>query len=134
MHNSLSWIEWLDRLERIVTSARRDVASVWRSSSARGLAAIERSTRQLTALTDELRLLDYSVFHAGIDELQRALDTAILHLGLLAAWEAAPARVDRDRILAAIDSALRECSDEAHALVSPRARDGAPGTAMAGRA
>jgi hypothetical protein len=134
MHNSLSWIEWLDRLERIVTSARRDVASVWRSSSARGLSAIERSTRQLAALTRELRILDRSVFHAGIEELQKALDTAIFHLGLLSAWEAAPAKVDRDRILAAIDSALLDCSDEAAALLTPRARDGAANLAAAGSA
>ncbi|HMH88676.1 MAG TPA: hypothetical protein VK523_08530, partial [Steroidobacteraceae bacterium] len=61
MYNPLFWIEWLDRLDRVLTSARQDIAVLNRAVSPRGLEAIERSKRQLCALMNDLRLLDRDV-------------------------------------------------------------------------
>src|SRR5258708_12184795 len=61
MHNPLFWIEWLDRLDRVLSSARQDVAVLKRAISPRSLEAIELSKRQLAALISDLRLLDRDV-------------------------------------------------------------------------
>ncbi len=92
MQSSLSWIEWLDRLNRVLSGAREDVRALARLSSPDAVAAIERCKRQLSVLTNDLRLLDRSVLSAqsGIghsdraENLQRALDTTVFQLGAVA--------------------------------------------------
>src|SRR5580692_9801810 len=84
MQTSLSWIEWLDRLDRVLKGAREDVRMLAGFESPRSVAAVELCTRQLAALTSELKLLDRSVLSAKsavgassdrAQNLQRALDT-----------------------------------------------------------
>ena len=127
MYNPLFWIEWLDRLDRVLTSARQDVALLKRAVSPRSLEAIERSKRQLCALMKDLRLLDRDVVATdtaqnGADNLQRALDTTVAQLGSLAASAAASAPGMLDRLLAASDSALRDSCYEAAILLEPSRR------------
>jgi len=78
MYSPLFWIEWLDRLDRVLTSARQDVAVLKRAVSPRSLQSIERSKRQLSALLNDLRLLNRDVLAAGTarnsaDNLEKAL-------------------------------------------------------------
>jgi len=120
MYGSLSWIEWLDRLDRVLTSTRHDVAILTRAVSPRSLEAIERSKRQLSALTNDLRLLDTDVVAA--DTLQKALEITVAQLGSLAEQLAGSAPAVRDRVLAAIDSALRDSCYEAAMLLAPTRR------------
>ncbi len=93
MQSSLSWIEWLDRLDRVLKGAREDVRALAGFESPRAVAAVERCTRQLAALTNELRLLDRSVVSAKgpvgassdrAQNLQRALDTTVFRLETMA--------------------------------------------------
>jgi hypothetical protein len=138
MYGSLFWIEWLDRLDRVLTSTRHDVASLTRAVSPRSLEAIERSKRQLSALTNDLRLLDTDVLAAAekdsapnaADNLQRALEITIAQLGRIAELLPGSAPPVRDRVLMAIDSALRDSCYEAAMLLAPsrrRALAAAPG-------
>jgi hypothetical protein len=130
VYGSLSWIEWLERLDRVLAGARQDVRILSESSSARGLAALERSKRQLCALTKDLLLLDRDVLSPApgaaaanpADDLQRALETAVLQLDAAADLQAASSPAIRKRALAAIDSALRDSSYEAANLLRPRRR------------
>jgi hypothetical protein len=127
MHNPLFWIEWLDRLDRVLSSARQDVAVLKRAVSPRSLEAIDRSKRQLSALMNDLRLLDRDVLATGTaqngaDNLQKALDTTVAQLGSLAAIPAASAPGVLDRLLAASDSALRDSCYEAAILLEPNRR------------
>ena len=127
MYNPLFWIEWLDRLHRVLTSARQDVAVLKRAVSPRSLEAIDRSKRQLSALMNDLRLLDRDVVATGTaqngaDSLQKALDTTVAQLGSLAAIPAASAPGVLDRLLAASDSALRDSCYEAAILLEPSRR------------
>jgi hypothetical protein len=127
MYNPLFWIEWLDRLDRVLTSARQDVAVLNRAVSPRGLEAIDRSKRQLSALMNDLQLLDRDVLATGTaqngaDSLQKALDTTVAQLGSLAAIPAAGAPATLDRLLAASDSALRDSCYEAAVLLEPSRR------------
>ena len=127
MYNPLFWIEWLDRLDRVLTSARQDVAVLKRALSPRSLEAIDRSKRQLSALMNDLRLLDRDVLAAGAaqngaDSLQKALDTTVVQLGSLAAIPAASAPGVLDRLLAASDAALRDSCYEAAILLEPNRR------------
>jgi hypothetical protein len=133
MQNSLSWIEWLDRLDRVLKGARQDVKALTRSSGPHAVAAIERCKRQLSALTNDLRLLDRSVLapkpsSANLDRadnLQKALDTSVFHLDTVAQHSrASPSPpltnlAARERMLAAVDSALRDSSYEAAMLIYP---------------
>jgi hypothetical protein len=124
MHSPLFWIEWLDRLDRVLRSARQDVAMLMRAVSPRGIEAIARSRRQLALLTDDLRLLDRNVLAAGTtqsaaDNLQKALDAAVAQLGSVAELLAAGASPSRDRALAAADSTLRDSCYEAAMLLGP---------------
>jgi len=130
MQCSLSWIEWLDRLDRVLKGAREDVRALAGLSTPQALAAIERCRRQLSALTNDLRLLDRSVLSAKpgaassdrADNLQKALDTTVFHLGTVAN-AAPPATVTaRERLLAAIDAALRDSCYEAAMLLGPSRR------------
>jgi hypothetical protein len=134
MHNPLFWIEWLDRLDRVLTSARQDVAVLKRAVSPRGLEAIDRSKRQLAALINDLRLLDPDVL-AGVaasaaasansgaaDALQLALESTVVKLGSLAEIPAASAPGVLDRMLAVSDAALRDSCYEAAMLLVPHRR------------
>ncbi len=127
MYNPLFWIEWLDRLDRVLTSARQDVAVLKRTVSARSLESIERSKRQLCALLNDLRLLDRDVLAAGAarngaDNLEKSLDATVAQLSSLAAIPAASAPGALDRMLAASDAALRDSCYEAAMLLTPSRR------------
>ena len=121
MYGSLFWIEWLDRLDRVLTSARQDVLALSRAVSPRSMAAVERSVRQLTALTNDLRLLDRNVLSASADHLQTALDTAVFRLGTLSQVRRADAPL-RESLLSSIDTALRDSLYEAAMLLQPSRR------------
>ena len=126
MQSSLSWIEWLDRLDRVLKGAREDVRALAADANAEGLAAMERCKRQLSALTNDLQLLDRSVIASRsgntdrASNLQRALDTTVHHLSTAAAAPAAAPHGMRERLLTAIDSALRDSCYEAAMLLEPR--------------
>jgi hypothetical protein len=120
MYGSLFWIEWLDRLDRVLTGTRQDVAALNRAITPRSLAALELSRRQLAALHNDLQLLDRDVLPP--DALQKALDTALLRLGNLADVQVQTEPAIRDRVLAAIDSALRDSRYEAKVLLEPSRR------------
>ena len=127
MHNPLFWIEWLDRLDRVLGSARQDVGVLKRAISPRGLEAIERSKRQLAALINDLRLLDRDVLagsakSGAADALQSALEATVAQLGSLAEIPAASAPGLLDRLLAASDAALRDSCYEAAMLLAPHRR------------
>ena len=128
MQSSLSWIEWLDRLDRVLKDAREDVRAFAGFQSPRAVAAVERCTRQLAALTNELRLLDRSVLSAKARDgaspdrahnLQMALDTTVFHLETMANPPGPESHITRERLLTAVDSALRDSYYEAAMLVAP---------------
>jgi len=127
MQNPLFWIEWLDRLDRVLNGARQDIAALKRAVSPRSLEAIERSKRQLAALIKDLRLLDTDVLAAGAkcgatDALQAALEATVVKLANLADIPAASAPGVLDRMLAAGDAALRDSCYEAAMLLMPHRR------------
>jgi hypothetical protein len=126
MYGPRFWIEWLDRLDRVLNSARQDVAVLKRAVSPRGLEAIERSKRQLSGLLNDLRLLDRDVLASttqnGADRLQAALDATVSQLGRLAEIPALSSPVVLDRMLAAGDCALRDSCYEAAMLLMPSRR------------
>ena len=126
MYGPRFWIEWLDRIDRVLNSARQDVAVLKRAVSPRSLEAIERSKRQLSGLLNDLRLLDRDVLasttQSGADRLQAALDATVSQLGSLAEIPASSAPVVLDRMLAAGDSALRDSCYEAAMLLMPSRR------------
>jgi hypothetical protein len=135
MQNPLFWIEWLDRLDRVLNGARQDIAVLKRTANSRSLEAIGRSKRQLAALINDLRLLDPDVLEAGaatsvamspnsgaVDALQSALETTVVELGSLAEIPAASAPGVLDRMLAASDAALRDSCYEAAVLLQPHRR------------
>jgi hypothetical protein len=125
MQSSLSWIEWLDRLDRVLNGAREDLRAL--ASFEDPIAVIERCKRQLSGLTDDLRLLDRRVLstkpgapntdRAG--NLQKALDTTVFHLGTAVKAPAADSRSARERLITTIDSALRDSCYEAAMLLGP---------------
>ena len=127
MQSSLSWIEWLDRLDRVLNGAREDVRVLASFDDPQALAVVERCRRQLSALTDDLRLLDRRVLSpkpgsATLDRagnLQKALDTTVFHLGAAAQPPAVESRSARERLLTTIDSALRDSCYEAATLLGP---------------
>jgi hypothetical protein len=127
MQNPLFWIEWLDRLDRVLSSARQDISVLKRTVSSRSLEAIGRSKRQLAALINDLRLLDPDVLAASAnsgaaDALQSALETTVVKLGSLAEIPASSAPGVLDRMLAASDAALRDSCYEAAMLLAPHRR------------
>lgn len=124
MYGSLFWIEWLDRLDRVVTGTRQDVAALNRAITPRSLAALERSRRQLVALNNDLRLLDRDVLPT--DGLQTALDAALIRLANFGDIQTQTEPAIRDRALAAIDSALRDSRYQAKVLLEPGPRRTSP--------
>jgi hypothetical protein len=130
MYASLFWIEWLDRLDRVLTGARQEVLALRRALSPANMAGIQRSIRQLTGLTNDLRLLDRNVLsvdeHSAspdlTDNLQRALDTAVFRLGTLTEVRATMGAPISERVLSAIDAALRDGLNEAALLLEPSRR------------
>lgn len=127
MHNPLFWIEWLDRLDRVLGSARNDVAVLKRAVSPRGLEAIDRSKRQLAALINDFRLLDRDVLAAaanpsGADALQAALEATVSQLASLAEIPAASAPGVLECVLATSDAALRDACYQAAMLLAPNRR------------
>jgi len=127
MQNPLFWIEWLDRLDRVLNSARQDIAVLKRTANSRSLEAIGRSKRQLAALINDLRLLDRDVLAASansgaVDALQSALEATVVKLGELAEIPAASAPGVLERMLAAGDAALRDSCYEAALLLQPHRR------------
>jgi|SRR5471030_2823892 hypothetical protein len=127
MYSPLFWVEWLERLHRVLTAARQDVAVLKRAVSPRSLEAIGRSKRQLAALINDLQLLDRNVLAAGAthnaaDKLHKALDATVAQLGSLAEIPAASAPGVLDSMLAASDSALRDSCYEAAMLLEPTRR------------
>jgi hypothetical protein len=128
MQSSLSWIEWLDRLDRVLKGAREDVRTLAGFESPRAVAAVERCTRQLAALTNELKLLDRSVVSATdsggasadrASNLQKALDTTVCRLETMANPPGPEAHVARETLITAVDRALRDSHYEAAMLVGP---------------
>jgi len=127
MQSSLSWIEWLDRLDRVLNGAREDVRALVSFDDPQAQAVVERCKRQLTALTDDLRLLDRRVLSAkpgGVNtdragNLQKALDTTVFHLGTAVKAPVADSRSARERLITTIDSALRDSCYEAAKLLDP---------------
>jgi len=93
------------------------------------VAAVERCKRQLSALINDLRSLDRSVLspQPGIghseraDNLQKALDATVFHLATVANTPTSSSVV-RERLLVAIDCALRDSCYEAARLLGPRQR------------
>lgn len=127
MQNPLFWIEWFDRLDRVLSSARQDVVALKRAVSPRGLEAIDRSKRLLAALINDLRLLDPDVLatstkSGAVQALQSALEATVAKLGSLAEIPAASAPGALDRMLAASDAALRDSVYEAATLLGPHRR------------
>jgi hypothetical protein len=127
MQNPLFWIEWLDRLDRVLSSARQDIAVLKRTANSRSLEAIGRSKRQLAALINDFRLLDRDVLavnanSGAVDALQSALEATVVKLGELAEIPAASAAGVLDRMLAGSDAALRDSCYEAAVLLQPHRR------------
>jgi hypothetical protein len=127
MQNPLFWIEWLDRLDRVLSSARQDIAVLKRTANSRSLEAIGRSKRLLAALINDLRSLDRSVLaqsanSGAVDALQSALEATAVKLGDLAEIPVASAPGVLDRMLAASDAALRDSCYEAAVLLQPHRR------------
>lgn len=126
MQSSLSWIEWLDRLHRVLDGVGQDLKRLKRLATPESLATVELGQRQLTALTHELRLLDRSVLppksgtHQAdrADSLQHALDTTVFHLGKAGLAASAPP-ASRERLIGTIDAALRDSLREAALLLGP---------------
>jgi N-acetylglutamate synthase-like GNAT family acetyltransferase len=124
MNNPLFWIEWLDRLDRVLASARQDVALLKRAVSPRSLEAIDRSKRQLAALINDFHLLDREVLAPAAnpsraDALQAAMEATVSQLASLAEIPAASAPGVLERTLAASDAALRDVCYEAAMLLAP---------------
>ena len=122
MYSSLSWIEWFERLDRVLDGARQDIRALARSSGSLRLAALERAKRQLSALNDDLTRLDRDVVANPADALQKALETTVMQLAAAVDLPEAAPPVARHRALAAIDAALRDSGDEAAFLLRPQRR------------
>jgi hypothetical protein len=121
MHSSLAWIEWLDRLDRVLQSARSDLTAYSRSASASRLAALQAAHRQLEVLLGQLQWMDPRVLLGDapstaddiVERLRVVLGTVILRLSRLSGGE------PREQ-LSTLDSALWDGSYEAAHILEPR--------------
>lgn len=128
MHSSLAWIEWLDRLDRVLQSARSDLAVYSRCGSALRLAALKTAHRQLEALLDQMQWMDPRVLVGEqpaegddiVERLRVVLGTVILRLSRLSDGELPDPAHGRRELLATLDSALWDGRYEAAHLLEPR--------------
>ena len=128
MHSSLAWVEWLERLDRVLQSARSDVAAYSRSGSPGRLAALQTAHRQLGVLLEQLQWMDPRVFMGGalpgaddiVERLRVVLGTVILRLSKLPNTEIPVAPQERHMVLSTLDSALCDGRYEASHLLTPR--------------
>ncbi len=127
MHNPLFWIEWLDRLDRVLSGARQDVAVLKRAVSPRS----PRGDRALQAPAgsahQRFAIAGSRTFWHGERKVRRCGCIAVgarerpwLQLGSLAEIPAASAPGMLDRMLAASDAALRDSCYEAAMLLAPQ--------------
>jgi hypothetical protein len=127
MHSSLAWIEWLDRLDRVLQSARTDLAIYCRSGSPRRLATLQSAHRQLEVLLEQLQWMDPSVLLGEtpaqgdniVDRLRVVVGTAMLRLSKLAAVELPGQIEERQQALRTLDTALWNGRYEAAHLLEP---------------
>jgi hypothetical protein len=121
MHSSLDWIEWLDRLDRVLQSARSDLAVYSRTGSHSRLAMLKVAHRQLEVLLGQLQWMDPRVLVGdappaaddALDRLRVVIGTAVLRLSKLSGGE------PREQ-LSTLDSALWDGHYEAVHLLEPR--------------
>jgi hypothetical protein len=121
MHSSLDWIEWLDRLDRVLQSARSDLAVYSRTGSRSRLATLKVAHRQLEVLLGQLQWMDPRVLVGDappaaddvLDRLRVVIGTAVLRLSKLSGGE------PREQ-LSTLDSALWDGHYEAAHLLEPR--------------
>jgi hypothetical protein len=123
LYISLSWIEWFERLDRVLDGARQDIRALARSNGSLRRAALERAKRQLCALNEDLTRLDRDVISPNpVDGLQKALETTVMQLSAAVDLPTATQPGVLHRALAAIDAALRDSGDEAANLLRPQLR------------
>ncbi len=121
MHSSLDWIEWLDRLDRVLQSARSDLTVYSRTGSRSRLAMLKVAHRQLEVLLGQLQWMDPRVLIGDappaaddiLDRLRVVIGTAVLRLSKLSGEE------PREQ-LSTLDSALWDGHYEAAHLLEPR--------------
>jgi hypothetical protein len=121
MHSSLGWIEWLDRLDRVLESARSDLTAYSRTCSPLRLAKLQGAHRQLQMLLGQLPWMDPQVLVGDsqsaaddiVERLSVVLGTVILKLSKLSGGEA------REQ-LSTLDTALWDGRYQAAHLLEPR--------------
>ena len=127
MHSSLAWIEWLDRLDRVLQSARADLSVYSRSGSPRRLATLQTAHRQLEVLLDQLQWMDPTVLVGEtapeaddiVDRLRVVVGTVMLRLAKLSAADAPDHAGDREQALKTLDTALWDGRYQAAHLLEP---------------
>jgi hypothetical protein len=129
--DALFWIEWLDRLERCLDAAGRDISTLARNVSANGLAGLAQTRRQLLTLHRALQDLDRSVFAdlptgqptARVQDISQSLESIALQIERTANWLDGVVPAERTRVLTVIDGLLRECRFQARVLLSTGSRN-----------
>ena len=127
MHSSLAWIEWLDRLDRVLQSARSDLAVYCRSGSPTRLATLKAAHRHLEVLLEQLQWMDPRVVVGetltGADDIVERLRLVVgvvaLRLSRLSAAELPGQLEERQQALKALDSALWDGHYQAVHLLEP---------------
>ena len=127
MNSSLAWIEWLDRLDRVLHSARADLTLYSRSGSLRRLESLQGAHRQLGRLLEQLQFLDPSVLisespaetHDIVDRLRVVVGTAMLRLSKLSCAELPGQSEQRQDALRTLDAALWDSRYQAAHLLEP---------------
>ena len=127
MHCSLAWIEWLDRLDRVLQSARADLAVYCRSGSPRRLATLQTAHRQLEALLEQLQWMDPTVLVGEtpaqandiVNRLRVVVGTVMLRISRLSGEELPGQLEERQSALRTLDTALWDGRYEAAHLLEP---------------
>jgi hypothetical protein len=128
MQSSLAWIEWLDRLDRVLQSARSDLGVYARSAGSLRLQALQTAHRQLQVLLDQLQWMDPRVLLGDappetddiVNRLRVVLGTAILRLSRISGGDLPLPTQERHDLLATLDEALWDGRYEAAHLLEPR--------------